>query len=188
MVIERFTATPGGGHPPVLKLMNQARCGSGYAPPRSGPTLPSDTRTPLIPPVLLISGWPRPRVSIVTRHFGAVRVVGKGSHHPFWCCWTRSAEMACAAVRDGDRGTSRGLWLHPGVLQHPPAPLGAWLRVAGEFRETQPCGLKRTCGARAAEAFRASPARSFHRGRSSPLPTPGGGRKETTSDTLNPKN
>ena len=68
------------------------------------------------------------------------------------------------------------------------APLGARLHVAGELRETQPCGLKRTCNARAAGAFRASPARSFHRGRSSPLPTPDGTRKETTTDTINPKN
>ena len=40
------------------------------------------------------------------------------------------------------------------------------------LRETQPCGLKRTCSGGATEALRASPARSFPQARSSPLPTP----------------
>ena len=40
----------------------------------------------------------------------------------------------------------------------------------------------------AAEALRASPARSLRPGRSSPLSSVGGGREETMSDTINPKN
>ena len=43
--------------------------------------------------------------------------------------------------------------------------------VAGELRETQPCGLTRTCSSGAAAAPRASPARSFRRRRSLPLST-----------------
>ena len=38
-----------------------------------------------------------------------------------------------------------------------PHPLGARLGIAGELRETQPCGLKRRCSAGATEALRASP-------------------------------
>ena len=36
--------------------------------------------------------------------------------------------------------------------------------------------------------WRASPARSLRRNRSLPLSTVGGGKEETTSDTINPKN
>ena len=66
--------------------------------------------------------------------------------------------------------------------------VSARVQVARELRETQPCGLKRTCSARAAEALRASPASSLRRARSLPLSTVGGEREESISDTINPKN
>ena len=62
-----------------------------------------------------------------------------------------------AVFSDDGRGKARGLQLHRRLLQHPPSPLRARLQVARELRETQPCGLKRTCSPRAAEALRASP-------------------------------
>ena len=55
------------------------------------------------------------------------------------------------------------------------------------LRETQPCGLKRTCNSGAAEALRASPAPSLRPAHSQPLSTVGGERQEA-SDTINPKN
>ena len=46
-----------------------------------------------------------------------------------------------AALPDSSRGTARSFWLHRGLLQPPPDPLGAGLRVAGELRGKQPFGL-----------------------------------------------
>ena len=49
-----------------------------------------------------------------------------------------------AAVPNGGRGAARSLQLHRGLLQHPPAPLGARLSFAGQLREAPSCGLRRT--------------------------------------------
>ena len=49
-----------------------------------------------------------------------------------------------AAVPDGGRGEARGLQLHRGLPRHPPPPLGSGLSLAGELREAQSCGLRRT--------------------------------------------
>ena len=45
---------------------------------------------------------------------------------------------------DGRRGAPGDLPVHRGLLQHAPDPLGPRLRVAGQLREEQPCGLTRT--------------------------------------------
>ena len=46
---------------------------------------------------------------------------------------TRVRTPRPAELPDRSRGTARSLQLHRGLLQHPPAPLGARLQVAGDL-------------------------------------------------------
>ena len=75
-----------------------------------------------------------------------------------------------------------------GLLQHPPAALGARLQVARELRETRPCGLKRTCSA---GGGRSSPGYSGLLASSGSLVTPlhrwKSEKKKPLSDTINHK-
>ena len=57
--------------------------------PVPGPTLPRDTRAPLLPPVLMISGWPHPRVSRKTPRSppwrpGCLTTAGASGRFPHW--------------------------------------------------------------------------------------------------------